>query len=185
MTNAFPRPLSLALTALCFALPLMTSCGGTGAVQPQTTAATSAASTEANLSGEGQAALRALRAATGTALTENGYLNQVAVTPVSGGLNERAGSGQLRWLHSWASNRWAQVGPSIVKVQWMRAYAGEGTLTPQALVSACQADGTEVMACAQVLRKATHAAVERQPATNTWLVVLAEIDRPLSVQPGR
>ncbi|WP_189010666.1 hypothetical protein, partial [Deinococcus malanensis] len=79
----------------------------------------------------------------------------------------------------------AQVGPSIVKVQWMRAYAGEGTLTPQALVSACQADGTEAMACAQVLRKATHAAVERQSAANTWLVVLAEIDRPLSVQPGR
>ncbi|ACO44885.1 hypothetical protein DEDE109153_12815 [Deinococcus deserti] len=183
MTTAFSRPLSLALTALCFALPLMTSCGGTGAVQPQTTASASTGTAEANLSGEGQAALRALRASTGMVLTENGYLNQVAVTPVSGSLNERTGAGQLRWLHSWAANRWAQVGPSLVKVQWMRAYAGEGALTPQALAGACQADGIEPMACAQVLRKATHAAVERHAATNTWLVVLAEIDRPLSVQP--
>ncbi|MFC4426845.1 hypothetical protein [Deinococcus navajonensis] len=185
MTNALIRPLRNALIALGFALPLLTSCGGTATVQPQSTAsaAASTVSAEANLSGEGQSVLRALRSAAGSALTENGYLNQVAVTPVDAGLNERSG-GDVRWLHSWAMNRWTKVGPSIVKVQWMRAYAFNGALTPQAVVAACQADSQDAQGCAQVLRRATHAAAERQSGTNSWLVVLAEIDRPLSVQPG-
>ncbi|MFC4640468.1 hypothetical protein [Deinococcus hohokamensis] len=187
MTNALIRPLRTALIALGFALPLLTSCGGTATVQPQSTASvtasTSSAGAEANLSGEGQSTLRALRSAAGSALTENGYLNQVAVTPVDATLNERSG-GDVRWLHSWAMNRWAKVGPSIVKVQWMRAYAFSGALTPQAVVAACQADSADAQGCAQVLRRATHAAAERQSASNSWLIVLAEIDRPLSAQPG-
>ena len=168
---------NVALLGLC--ATLLASCGSVSTVKEQEVKA----APMVNLSTEGRQALDLLRSAAAAPLTENVYLNAVTAVDVPGTLNERSGASSLRWASRWATQNWQAMNNGLVKVNWMRAYALTGPVSAQALRDACLNDGTDAQDCGPSLKTATNAAVEYQKTTGTWLIVLANVDRPLSVSP--
>lgn len=174
---------STKLALLTLTTVLLASCGSVSTVKEQNQQNLSAAPM-VTLSAQGRQALESLRAAAGVPLTENVYLNAVTGAAVPTTLNERPTAGQLRWASRWATQNWQTLNNTLVKVNWMRAYSVTGDLSPQGLRDACMNDGTDAQSCGGALKAATNAAVEFQKSTGTWLIVLANMDRPLSVSAG-
>lgn len=159
---------------------LMASCGGVSPAREQRAQEVSAP-VMVTVSTQGQQALNLLRSAAPASLTENVYLNALTLETVPADLNERSGPGGTRWVTRWANTKWQDLNNTLVKVNWLRAYAVTGEPSAAALRDACLRDGAGAEACAQALQGATNAAVEYR--AGTWLLVLAHLERPVTLSP--
>lgn len=183
---------SLILTAIA-AATFMTSCGGAGTPAPQAASAATSTTQPINwatpplviLSRDGQQALNLLRTAGSTDYTENDYVNVVVTTPLPGEYRRRVQSRpQVLGMHEWVNDTISDLHAPI-QARWVRAYQMQAGLTPAEVVANCEADQVGGDSCAASMQGASHASVERQAEADSWVLILASIDQPIRIQPGR